>query len=125
MEFKRTGQPVHSGTERCEYVFALSGKELDAGDFDMWAFKVRYQIRPNMVVLVWERSLGGVWSPADAESGCMFYGSRVRQDGTLSHKHVNRSPVWRDTARWQLMSTAADIPGFTALIDEITENLPK
>jgi hypothetical protein len=128
MYFEKSTHPSYTGTERYALVFPFK----EQGDlYDVKGNHVQYTIRPDRVVLIWERThRDGHFSPWKRRvyglpgTGSRIIGPRVLKDG-LSDKQEAYVDVFRDEeVGGRLTEYAASLPHLEQMITELESKLP-
>jgi len=127
MYFERPQPPVYRGSER--YVVELEIRE--AGDaYDVKGTYVQFKIRPERVLLVWERyrtnEYWGEWKRRSSfRGGAKISGFRVLKDGTTGTQE-SYAELWGNGPTGEPLTTyAKSLPHLEQLVAELEKNLPK
>jgi hypothetical protein len=122
MYFETDERPKHYGTETYRVSFLF--KEQD-DLYDVKGMYVQFTIRPEQVVLRWERERGqfgyGPW--VRARSNSLINGSRVLKDGSLGVQTSIVEVFASKELGGKLTQYAASLPHLEQMIEELEKKL--
>jgi hypothetical protein len=122
------GMPSHTGTER--YAVMLGIKE-QGDQYDVQGQRVEYTIRPQCVILIWERRhRDGKFTPWKRRlfgamgSASRITGPRVLKDGLSDKQEAYVNVFLDEQVGGRLTQYAAGLPHLEQMIAELEKNLP-
>lgn len=128
MYLEKSAHPKHTGTERYGVEFEI--KE-SGNQFDVKGAYVKYKIRPETVLLAWERLRRdngyGPWRrrTVGGGGGSRIVGPRVLKDDSTSDRFSTYVDVFATSdVGGPLTTYAASLPHLEQMIAELEKNLP-